>query len=149
MWVAGSWLSYFSNDQLEDDIDGGYTRDLVQGILTAKAEGLVSDNAFHILRMALPENARSCLPPLSAIVEERRSLRSFSFILIFLEGESTRKVYNLAPCKPLKNILYFLHSLWTCWGDPSSYEKYLYIFFRKQKITNSDDIEHAFLKHET
>lgn len=68
MWVAGSWLSYFLNDQLEDDIDGGYTRDLVQRILTAKAEGLMSDKAFHILSMALPENARSCLPPLSVIV---------------------------------------------------------------------------------
>ena len=62
-----------SNDQVEADIDGGYTREVVQRILAAKDEGLVSDKAFHELRMALPENFRSYLPPLSAIVEERRN----------------------------------------------------------------------------
>ena len=62
-----------SNDQVEADIDGGYTREVVQRILAAKDEGLVSDKAFHELRMALPKNVRSYLPPLSAIVEERRN----------------------------------------------------------------------------
>ena len=62
-----------SNDQVEADIDGGYTREVVQRILAAKDEGLVSDKAFHELRMALPENIRSYLPPLSAILEERRN----------------------------------------------------------------------------
>ena len=41
--------------------------------MAAKDEGLVSDKAFHKLRMAIPENARIYLPPLSAIFEERRS----------------------------------------------------------------------------
>lgn len=65
----------FTNDQLEDDIDGGYTREVVQRILAAKDEGLVSDKAFHELRMALPENVRSYLPPLSMILEERGGTR--------------------------------------------------------------------------
>lgn len=63
----------FSNDQLGDDIDGGYTHEVVQRILAAKDEGLVREKAFHELRMALPENARSYLPPLSVILEERRN----------------------------------------------------------------------------
>ena len=63
----------FINDQLEDDIDGGYTREVVQRTLAAKDEGLVSDKAFHELRMALPGNVRSYLPPLSAILEDRRN----------------------------------------------------------------------------
>ena len=41
----------FLNDQLEDEIDGGYTREVVQRILAAKDEGLVRDKAFHELRM--------------------------------------------------------------------------------------------------
>ena len=35
-----------SNDQVEADIDGGYTREVVQRILAAKDEGLVSDKDF-------------------------------------------------------------------------------------------------------
>ena len=37
----------FRNDQLEEDIDGGYTHEVVQMILAAKDGGLVSDKAFH------------------------------------------------------------------------------------------------------
>ena len=68
---GGELVIPFINDQFEDDIYGGYTREVVQRILAAKDEGLVSDKAFHELRMALPENVRSYLPPLSAILEER------------------------------------------------------------------------------
>lgn len=46
---------------------------MVRRILAAKDEGLVSDKGFHELRMALPENDWVYLPPLSAILEERRS----------------------------------------------------------------------------
>jgi len=41
--------------------------------LAAKDEGLVSDKAFHELRMALPEKVRSHVPPLSAVKQERKS----------------------------------------------------------------------------
>lgn len=51
----------------------GYTHEVVQRILAAKDEGLVREKAFHELRMALPENARSYFPPLSVILEERRN----------------------------------------------------------------------------
>lgn len=43
-------------------------------ILAAKCdEGLVSDKAYHELRMAFPEKVRSHVPPLTAIKQERRS----------------------------------------------------------------------------
>lgn len=62
-----------SNDQVEADIDRGYSREVVQRILAVKDQGHVSDKAFHALRKALPENVRSYIPPLSAILKERRN----------------------------------------------------------------------------
>ena len=42
-------------------------------MLAAKDEGLVSDKAYHELRMALLEKVGSHVPPLSAIKQERSS----------------------------------------------------------------------------
>ena len=44
MKVAESHTSFKLNDQLEDDMDGGYTREVVQRILAAKDEELVSES---------------------------------------------------------------------------------------------------------
>lgn len=49
-----------------DTVDG-YTTEVVRRILAAKDQGLVSDKAYHELRMALPEDIRARIPPLSAI----------------------------------------------------------------------------------
>jgi len=62
-----------SDDQHDGDDDEGYSHEVVQRILAAKDEGLVSDQAYHELRMALPEKVRSHAPPLAAIKRERRS----------------------------------------------------------------------------
>lgn len=62
-----------SNPQPEhDDDDDGYTREIVQRILAAKDDGLVSDKAYHEIRMALPEHVRAQVPPLSSLLEERK-----------------------------------------------------------------------------
>ena len=113
-----------SNDQVEADIDGGYTREVVQRILAAKDEGLVSDKAFHELRMALPENFRSYLPPLSAIVEERRNqnkeikvvpipevntcMPAWVVLLCLYSDRTVESFQNVGreiPCKHLKTVL--------------------------------------------
>ena len=62
-----------SDDQHDGDDDEGYSHEVVQRILAAKDEGLVSDKAYHELRMALPEKIRSHVPPLTAIKQERRA----------------------------------------------------------------------------
>ena len=49
-----------------------YTTEVVRRILAAKDQGLVSDRAYHELRMALPEDIRDKIPPLSALIQERR-----------------------------------------------------------------------------
>ena len=60
------------SDKQHDD-DEGYSQEVVQRILAAKYEGLVSDKAYHELRMALPWKVRSHVPPLSAIKQESRT----------------------------------------------------------------------------
>ena len=60
-------------DGQHDHEDEGYSHKVVQRILAAKDEGLVSDKAYHELRMALPESVRSHVPPLSTILQERRT----------------------------------------------------------------------------
>ena len=37
----------------------------------AKDRGLISDEAYHELRMSLPEDQRFALPPISAVNQER------------------------------------------------------------------------------
>ena len=61
-----------SHNHHDGDDDEGYSHEVVQRILAAKDEGLVSDKAYHELRMALPEKVRSHVPPLTAIKQERR-----------------------------------------------------------------------------
>ena len=43
----------------------------VQRVLVAKDSDLISDNAYHELRMSLPEEARLVMPPISVLKEER------------------------------------------------------------------------------
>ena len=61
------------SDGQHDHEDEGYSHEVVQRILAAKDEGLVSDKAYHELRMAFPESVRSHVPPLSTILQERRT----------------------------------------------------------------------------
>lgn len=61
-----------SADDLADSGDDGYNTEVVRRILAAKDQGLVSDKAYHELRMALPEDIRCRIPPLSAVIGERR-----------------------------------------------------------------------------
>ena len=42
-----------------------------QHVLVAKDEGLISDEAYHELRMALPDEEREILPPISVLKQER------------------------------------------------------------------------------
>ena len=44
-----------------------------QHVLVAKDEGLISDEAYHELRMALPDEEREILPPISVLKQERNS----------------------------------------------------------------------------
>lgn len=72
--VSGRELAIpLSDYQYDGDDDEGYVHEVVQRMLAAKDEGLVSDEAYHELRMALLEKVRSHVPPLSAIKQERRS----------------------------------------------------------------------------
>lgn len=72
--VSGRELAIPPSDyQYDGDDDEGYVHEVVQRMLAAKDEGLVSDKAYHELRMALLEKVRSHVPPLSAIKQERRS----------------------------------------------------------------------------
>lgn len=61
-----------SNPQPEHDDDGRCTCEIVQHILAAKDEGLVSNKAYHEIRMALPEHVRAQVPPLSSLLQERK-----------------------------------------------------------------------------
>jgi len=57
---------------MEDSGDDGYTTEVVRQILAAKDQGLVSDRAYHEWRMALHEDICGRIPPLSAVIQERR-----------------------------------------------------------------------------
>ena len=62
-----------SDDQHDGDDDEDYAHEVIQRMLAAKDEGLVSAEAYHKLRMALLEKVSSHVPPLSVIKQERRS----------------------------------------------------------------------------
>lgn len=46
-------------------------QDTTQRVLVAKDSGLISDEAYHELRMSLPEDARVAVPPINALKKER------------------------------------------------------------------------------
>lgn len=58
--------------EMKESSDDGYTTEVVRRMLATKDQGLVSDRAYHKLRMALPEGFRDKIPPLSALIQERR-----------------------------------------------------------------------------
>ena len=67
-----SWSILCDGDDDGDD-DEHYAHEVIQRMLAAKDEGLVSAEAYHKLRMALLEKVSSHVPPLSVIKQERRS----------------------------------------------------------------------------
>jgi len=70
--VYGKELAIPLAKNMEDSLDNGYLDYLDNSILSAKDQGLVSDKAYHELRMALPEDIRDRISPLSTIIQERR-----------------------------------------------------------------------------
>lgn len=44
------------------------TDKITQRVLVAKDSGLISDEAFHELRMSLPEETRTVIPPINALL---------------------------------------------------------------------------------
>ena len=69
--VSGRELVIPLSDDQHDGED--YAHEVIQRMLAAKDEGLVSAEAYHKLRMALLEKVSSHVPPLSVIKQERRS----------------------------------------------------------------------------
>ena len=76
-----------SNNQHDGDDNEGYSHEIVQRILAAKDEGLVSDKAYHKLRTALPEKFWSNVPPLTAIKQEWRSQNKEIKVVQIPEGK--------------------------------------------------------------
>lgn len=70
--VYGKELAIPLAKNMGDNLDNGYTTEVVRRILFAKDQGLVSAKAHHDLRMALPEDIHDRIPPLSTIIQERR-----------------------------------------------------------------------------
>ena len=87
-----------SDHQHDGDDDEGYSREVVQRILAAKDEGLVSDKAYHELRMALPEKVRSHVPPLTAIKQERRYQNNEIEVVQIPEVNSEKYVIVVCIC---------------------------------------------------
>ena len=53
------------------DKNEGFTCLTAQRVLVAKDEGLISDEAYHKLRITLTNNERDALPPSSLLKQER------------------------------------------------------------------------------
>ena len=47
------------------------TDKITQHVLVAKDSGLISDETFHELRMSLPGETRTVIPPINALKDER------------------------------------------------------------------------------
>ena len=47
------------------------TDEITQRVLVAKDSGLISDETFHELRMSLPEETTTVIPPINALKDER------------------------------------------------------------------------------
>ena len=56
---------------VDDEAAASSSDEITQRVLVAKDFGLVSDEAYHELRMALPEDERNALPPISILKQER------------------------------------------------------------------------------
>ena len=46
---------------------------VVRKLLSAKDEGVISDEAYHRLRQALPKELRKKIPPINVLKDERKS----------------------------------------------------------------------------
>ena len=55
----------------EDEETPNVLQETTQHVLVAKDSGLISDEAYHEVRMSLPEDARVMVPPVNAIKDER------------------------------------------------------------------------------
>ena len=56
-----------SVEEEEDEVK----EETTQRVLVAKDSGLIPDEAYHELRMSLPEDARASVPPINALKDER------------------------------------------------------------------------------
>ena len=56
------------------------TDEITQRVLVAKDSGLISDEAFHELRMSLPEETRTVIPPINALKDERNRQNKIVYI---------------------------------------------------------------------
>ena len=55
----------------EDEETPNVLQETTQHVLVAKDSGLISDEAYHELRMSLPEDARVVVPPIHSIKDKR------------------------------------------------------------------------------
>lgn len=58
------------DEEIEDKTEET-TSETARHVLVAKDIGLISDEAYHELRMAVPEDERKALPPINALKQER------------------------------------------------------------------------------
>jgi len=56
-----------SVEEEEDEVK----EETTQRVLVAKDSWLISDEAYHELRMSLPEDARASIPPINALKDKR------------------------------------------------------------------------------
>ena len=76
-------------------------QETTQHVLVAKDSGLISDEAYHELRMSLPEDTRATIPPINVLKDERNNqnkivdihqiteVRGFLFSLHFMTSDES------------------------------------------------------------
>jgi len=63
----------------------------VSCVLAAKSEGLVSDKAYHEIRMALPQHVQAQVPPLASLLRERREHSGEINIINISDGNTSAR----------------------------------------------------------
>ena len=53
----------------DETANSNHSKTIIQRVLLAKDIGLISDESYHELRMSLPEEKRSVLPPISVAIK--------------------------------------------------------------------------------
>jgi len=56
---------------VEEEEEDEVKEETTQRVLVAKDSWLISDEAYHELRMSLPEDARASIPPINALKDKR------------------------------------------------------------------------------
>ena len=60
-----------SVEEEEEEEEDEVKEETTQRVLVAKDSWLISDEAYHELRMSLPEDARASIPPINALKDKR------------------------------------------------------------------------------